>query len=273
MTTEKTGWPELPKEPAPSRPDFAKARYQALLDDAKSKVRDPIAAIVAQVAVEANRQDTRVALEAKRLDTQVALEATRNDTQVAREAARQDTEQSAEDGLRAAVHTAYIEVIKGGLDRALKRADYVSTGAGAIGTLYGVLLGLVYSSAKGATALSAVALLPALFLGGAYLFSSYYVAYLRKTISTGSLIPTGAGGQVAELRLERFIEWANHAVLDRVWALRTGVVSLGAALLLLPLPFIQLSGFLTIVLVVGALIVVLGTSLDWKIPKGLGRRT
>lgn len=221
MAKANVEWPPEPEPPKSALADFAKARYQAQLDEAKTRWRDQ---------VEAEK------------------------TQLARQSARQDAAQAAEDALRAAAHAAYLDVAKGALDRSLKRAEYLTTAAAAIGTTYTALLGFIYGTTK--APLPPVALVSALFLGGAYFFSSFYVAFLRKTVARGSLLPTGIGGQIAEQRLEALVEWVNGAAMDRIWALRSGVMSLGAGILLLPLPFLNLAVFAEVVLIVLALVAV-----------------
>jgi hypothetical protein len=55
------------------------------------------------------------------------------------------------------------------------------------------------------------------------------------------LLPSSIGGRVAEERLKTFLDWTFSGVLNRAWALRTAVVSFGIAVVLLPLPFTNIS--------------------------------
>lgn len=67
---------------------------------------------------------------------------------------------------------------------------------------------------------------------------------------------TGIGGTIAEDRLALFVEWVMSGVVSRAWALRLSVISLAVGVLLLPLPFLDLSGDEAVgILVVGVAVV------------------
>lgn len=147
-----------------------------------------------------------------------------------------------EHALRAAIQNAYIEVAKGKLDRASKSADFVTTAAGAIGTLYTGLLALVYSVASDpARPLPARALAPAIFLALAFLFSVINIAFVRSRGEAFHLLPTAQNWLDQEYRLARFIQWMELGARRRGWAIRSAIIFLGAAIALLPLPFISIS--------------------------------
>jgi len=188
--------------------DEVKARYQAQIDEVKASWRDRAAHEAEEWKLTEARRDGRIA---------------------------------AEDALRAAVQSAYLEVAKGTLDRALKRAEFLTAAAGAIGTSYAALLGLVYSaSADTPNPLPAAGIGPALFLGLAFVLSAFYISYIRVGISTGRALPAGLGVEMQEERLLFFIKWITDSALERAWALRTAIVSLGIGVALTPLPFLQL---------------------------------
>ena len=217
-------WPRVPQSPTSARADFAKARYQAELDEAKALARD---------AAEADK--------------------------IARalEAARIDAAQAAEDASRQAVQAAYLEVGKGIIDRSLKRAEFVTAAAGSIGTIYSGLLALVYSSSADVpNPLPARGIVPALFLAAAFVFSAVYVSFLRRARRKGNLLPGGVGGAIEETRLISFITWATESAMQRAWALRTAVVSLGAGVALLPLAFVRLQWWQTVAITLFAISVV-----------------
>jgi hypothetical protein len=86
---------------------------------------------------------------------------------------------------------------------------------------------------------------------------------LTHRLDTGRLLSGGTSAQLQEQRLAAFIAWANAGILARAWALRTAVVSMGAGIALLPLPFVDVSATLP---VLGATAVVVGSLLTEAIP-------
>ena len=153
-----------------------------------------------------------------------------------------DSAQKQTDQLLVAIHAAYIEVTKAGIDRSLTRATYLTTAAGSIVTLYTGLLALVYSVAvKPPLPLPARGLVPALFIASAFVFSAAYVAFLRRHTWRGRPLPAGLGGDIDEQRLVTYIAWVSASVQQRAWAIRIAVISLGIGVAWLPLPFLRLS--------------------------------
>jgi hypothetical protein len=227
-------WP--PKPPKLEEADFAKMLYQAQLDIETAKYQAQIDEIKAQW-----RDQATTALELSKL-----------------EKTRQDNATAEEDKLREAVHAAYLEVAKGTLDRALKRADFITGVAGAIGTSYAALLALVYStSSEPPTPLPGRGIVPALFLGLSFLLSAFYVAFIRPGSLAGQYLPSGVGGTIQEDRMLFFLKWVTEGAMQRAWALRTAVISLAVGVALIPLPFLQLSDNITLTLsCIGALVVI-----------------
>ena len=80
--------------------------------------------------------------------------------------ARADSASDADDALVKAIHDAYLEVVSGSLDRAVKRGEFVVTVVTAITTIYTGLLGVVYATAAAGTTryLPGRALFPVVFL-------------------------------------------------------------------------------------------------------------
>jgi len=62
--------------------------------------------------------------------------------------------------------------------------------------------------------------LPALFLGAAVVFSTFYISFLRERRMVTELLPSGLGGRITQARLENFIEWVTAGAIARAWALR-----------------------------------------------------
>jgi hypothetical protein len=236
---------EPPAIPAPPKDDgeLLKLQYQAQVDNVTKPWRD---AVDAEVAAEKAVVDAQAAAlkatadaDAKTLEVQRAREDTTREVM----RTRVDADREAEIELVKAVHDAYIEVTKGSLDRSLKRAEYLVTVTTGITGVYTALLGLVYSVGKDGTPnpLPPRGVIPVVFLGLGLILSAFYMAFLRRTTIKAALLPTGIGGTLPEERLRTFFTWTFSGVLDRAWALRMAVVSLGLGLALLPLPFLAIN--------------------------------
>jgi hypothetical protein len=200
------------------------------------------------------RWDTQHALDNSRWDTRHTLENTRWDSYLALKRGREDTALAVDSTLLEAVHNGYVTVTQGSLDRAVQRATYVTTAAGAVATLYTAILAARFSASHPPSARS---IIPALFVGGAVAFSTWYMAFLRGHTRKQNLLPAGSGGNIAETRLLDFMEWTFSGVLARAWSLRLSVISLALGLALLPIGFIQLSTAVTWLIGLAALVLLL----------------
>jgi hypothetical protein len=201
-------WPPFPTEPDQAKAEFAKALYQAQVADYAARLRDTVSAAVVARALEASRRDAAIA---------------------------------ADDALRKDIQSAYIAVMQGSLDRSVKRAEFLNTASAAIATAYSSLLGLLFSAKD--RPLQAWAIAPVIFLALAFVFGLIYVSFINRKTDELQLIPSGIGGQLAEKRLEDFLQWVSLGVLRRAWALRASVVSVAVGVALLPLPFVNLDDF------------------------------
>lgn len=235
--------PDLPQDIPASQLEYAKLRYsedlQAWLEQWKQRT-------------------TKDAVEA-------ALEASREDTETALNAARADTARAAEVASVKSIQDAYVTVTQSSLDRALTRVNVVTASIGAVTTIYTGLLALVYAAEPGkGQPLSPVAIVPALFLGLSLFLVSVYAAMFKRSLTVGSLLPTGIGGQIAETRLVTFMRWCFAGILARSWALHGGIVSLGVGVVTLPLPFVRLTGCQQVtILIVGVVLVGLTVLVTW----------
>lgn len=154
---------------------------------------------------------------------------------------RRDVRVQVEDTLRAAVHGAYLDVAKTSLERSLKRANFVTAGAGAIATTYTGLLALVFSvSGQQPVPMPATGIGPPLFLGLALVLSVAYAAFLSESRRSGRHLPTNVSPALQERRLVIFVGWVTRTTLERAWALRLSILSLGIGVALMPLPFLDL---------------------------------
>lgn len=235
--------PPLPKDIPSSETEYAKLRYAEELQAWLEEWKQQIAKSAAEAALAASREDTRLALSASRVDSALAAEVA---------AVR-------------SVQDAYIATSQSSLDRALTRVNVVTASISAVTTIYTALLGLVFAAepAKGQP-FSLVAIVPALFLGLALFLVTIYAALFRRSLTVGPLLPTGIGGQIAELRLVTFMRWCFAGVLARSWALHAGIVSFGIGIATLPLPFVHLSGPQQVaILAIGMLLVVATATVNW----------
>jgi len=188
-----------------------------------------------------DRDDTQLALDNTRWDAEHKRDEDRQDTADALSHSRQDAALAVEWTLYQAVHNGYIAVVQNSLDRSIQRGTYITTAAASIVTLYTGLIAVRFSTSSKSTLLPARGLLPALFLGAAVVFSTFFLAFLRKRTMVLEVLPSGLGGDIPRARLLDFIEWVMAGVVARAWSLRVAVISLGLGLILLPIAFIQLS--------------------------------
>lgn len=238
-----------PGAPSTATDELIKAYYQGVLAAVAVQVKDQVAAEVDARKLEESRQDKALEVQVKREDTATALAE-----------ARVDTDRAAEAELLKSVHDAYITVAQGALDRATKRAEFITTVVSAVSGTYTVLLGLVYGLAQDKP-LAPRALWPVAFFGIALVLAATYMAYLKKSGVERELLPVGDGGRIRQMRLQTFFEWTFSGVLARGWALRLSVFCLGAGIALLPLPFITIPQDWVVGSVVAAIVVVVFASL------------
>jgi len=155
------------------------------------------------------------------------------------EISRAQAEVVAELGLNAEYYKAIYEVAKEGIDRARAGAELVQKAAAAIATVYTGVLALAFSVAS--HPLPSRGLIPAAFLALAIVLSTAYLAYLSKPRDVDAPTPKGSLRENEYERARSFILWTRSGALNRSYALRASVLSLAAALLFLPAPFVAVS--------------------------------
>jgi hypothetical protein len=179
-------------------------------------------------------------IELRKLERQHELEAQQSEREAAREEQKAFWEN--EYKLQQAVHSAYLEVAKGQVDRANASAEFVQKAASAIATVYTSVAALTFvvnSTLK--APLPARGIAPALFLGLSIVLATAFRAYITKPESILEPASQGLVPALQRARRNTFIEWARSAPLARQYWLQTGVLSLGVGVLLLPLPYIAVS--------------------------------
>jgi hypothetical protein len=173
-----------------------------------------------------------------------------------------DVDRASEAALLKAVHDAYLATAQGSLERATTRVNILTGAIASVTTLYTALLALVYAAEPGkGSALTADALIPALFLGCALFLVAIYAALFRRTKLTQSYLPTGIGGKIAETRMLNFVAWCSTAIMARAWAIHAGIVSFGLGIATLPIPFIELHPAASWGILAGGLLLVVLTAL------------
>jgi hypothetical protein len=155
--------------------------------------------------------------------------------------ARSNAEVQAELDLNAEYYKAIFEVGKGSLDRARSGATAVVTAAAAIVTLYTGLLGATFAADKDLP-LPARGAVPAILLGAAIVFSTFYLAYIGRAGSRWVAAPRPTSSlRSAELRRAvTFLSWMRESAVRRSYWLRASVLALGIGVMLLPAPFLAL---------------------------------
>lgn len=155
------------------------------------------------------------------------------------EMSRAQAEVAGELALNAEYYKAIYEVAKEAIDRARTGAELVQKAATAIATVYAGVLALAFSVSD--HPLPSRGLIPAAFLGLAIVLSTAYLAYLSKPRDVKAPTPKGSLRENEYERARSFILWTRSGALNRSYPLRASVMSLAAALLFLPAPFIAVS--------------------------------
>jgi hypothetical protein len=180
--------------------------------------------------------DTTPARQAAVFDAQVEVAKKRDEA----DSTRAQAEVQAELDLNAEYYKSIFEVGKGTLERSRAGAASVQTAASAIVTLYTGLLAVSFSVAS--RPLPPRGAVPAIMLGLAIVFATFYLAYLGRSgrhwveANTASSLPRTA----EQARAVAFLLWMRESALRRAFFLRAAVIALGFGVMLLPAAFISL---------------------------------
>lgn len=128
----------------------------------------------------------------------------------------------------------------GAVDRSRAAAELVQKSAAAVAGLYTGVLALVFSVTD--NPLPARGVLAALFLGGAVVLSTAYVAYTGPRAGPSTVVVPDALDRAVLARLNSVITVTSELARSRVWFLRASVVALGVGLAYIALPFLDFSG-------------------------------
>lgn len=140
---------------------------------------------------------------------------------------------------RQTMQTNLYAVAVSALDRVKVAAETVQKSATAIITIYTGILAFAFTAAG--TQLPLRGLLAPLFLGGAIVLSTAYLAYVVPPPNDALMIQGDVEGNEPKsfARLNAFIDYTSELAGRRAWLLRSSVMALGVGLVYISLPFIQ----------------------------------
>jgi hypothetical protein len=179
---DKVQWPEPPEVKIPkgsiTTPEFAfkKLLYGAQLEVIKKQ--EEIAAEVdqakQQAAMDIDKARKQLAVDIDRARQEAAIQAEKD--RVLANTEREKADWTNEYTQAQSFYTAYIEVAKDQIERAIARAEFVQTAAAAMGGACTAVLAL--SFAVGTLALPARGILPTMFFGLSIVLAAAYLAYI-----------------------------------------------------------------------------------------------
>jgi hypothetical protein len=139
-----------------------------------------------------------------------------------------------------AIHTGYIEVAKGSIDRSIQRADFLEKVSAAIASVYTGVLALSFAVDKG-TPLAVTGIIPAIFFGFSFFLSAVYISFVTQTPDVKMEKSDGTLTGSVESQRKSFILWNKATVMRRISFMQASIVSLGVGILLLPIPYLHFS--------------------------------
>jgi hypothetical protein len=210
--------------------EIKKMLYQAQLDVIKAKFEAGLA--VEKAKLDATTED------AKREST----------TNIDREKA----EWANEYAQAQAVNSAYLEAAKSSLDRSVARATFVQGAAAAVSGAYVGVLGFTFTVTQ--NKLPPRGIIPTVFLGVAIFLAAVYVSFVTKPEDVPVKPSDGSLFDIQRQRRNSFVSWISAPILRRRQYLQASVISLGIGALLLPLPFVNISDTLAVVLAIAGLL-------------------
>lgn len=139
------------------------------------------------------------------------------------------------------LNSAYLDVAKGQLDRAISRAEFLEKAAGTIATLYTGLLGFLYNAdtTKGKP-FPVIGITPTIFLGLSIVLAAVYLSYITRSKSMKTSEPSDLLDQQMINDRDDFISWTSDVVLQRVHWLQSAIISLGFGIIFLPVAFLDI---------------------------------
>ena len=257
--TEQMPWPNLPELDQPTEPrqefkqslynaqlevvkhqrqaatDINKARQQATVDieKAQQQVAVDIGKARQQIAIDIDKAQQQITVDIDKALQQVAVDIGKAQQEAAIQAEKDrvlaNTEREKADWTNEytqaqSFYNAYIDVAKSQIERAIARAEFVQTAAGAIGGAYTAVL--AFSFALGTTdALPARGILPTIFLGLAIVLAAGFLAYMSHPNEVAEHTSKGTLDSRQRERRSTFINWTGAPVNPQSYLLRASVFS------------------------------------------------
>jgi hypothetical protein len=161
--------------------------------------------------------------------------------------------------LAQSVHSAYLDVAKGQLERTNASAEFVQKAASAIVTVFTSVLALSFIVNQTLKApLPPRGMAPAFFLGLSVVLATAFRAYVTNPGDTQEPLSHGLIPDLQKARRNTFIEWARRGPLTRQYWLQTAVMSLGVGVVLLPLPYLHVRDEWLWAVILGGLVATFG---------------
>jgi hypothetical protein len=253
---DQKNWPPLPKVNIPKGSttdpelEYKKLLYAAQLEVIKK--RNEVDAEIdrskqqATTDIDKARKQTTVDIEKARKQLTVDIDKARQEAAINAEKDRvlANTEREKADWTNEYTqaqnfYTAYIDVAKDQIERAIARAEFVQTAAAAIGGVYTGVLAL--SFAVGEFALPARGILPTMFFGLSIVLAAAYLAYISLPTTVPEFSSSGTLDSRQRVRRNTFINWAGAPVNPQSYLLQMAVFSLAFGVAFLPAPYIKAS--------------------------------
>lgn len=131
------------------------------------------------------------------------------------------------------IEASYLEVIKGNLDRSIKRVELYAGFITAFITAYGALLALRFSAAT--VSITWVAIVPSALMGAGLALTGWYLVSFVRSVEDRAPLQSNYGNLAPrQRRLSTFADWVGDSIESEVWAIRLSVVSFAAGLVLAP---------------------------------------
>jgi hypothetical protein len=155
--------------------------------------------------------------------------------------------------LRQGVYNAYLDVVKGVVERAGDRAELIIKAAGAIGTIYTGVLALTFVADNNKSVkLPPSGIVPAIFLGISIVCAAASIAYVTRKKpsadqdSTSTELPLQGKPEPSDFysaqieRLAAFVSWGLEPIYSKRRLLHFAIFSLGAGVIFLPIPYLDI---------------------------------
>ena len=165
----------------------------------------------------------------------------REDAQTLDDNARRTAEYANYYAVFQAVQAAYLGVARDAIANSQSRAQFVVSAAGAIGTLYTGLLGLVFGISSPGHVFPERGIWAGVFIGLSIVMATFYLAYLIEKPAGALTKPSAALRVDAIQRVHDFVAWSHDIVMTRHFFLQCSVISLGVGVAALPLAFTTIS--------------------------------